>query len=131
MDIRMPELDGLEATHPPHPGDRHHRAGTDPHHVRLGDYVFEALRSGASGFVLKDDPPEQLLAAVRTIAAGEALPSPAVARRVIRHFTRLNTQQPPPGGVDADDPEVEVFELITRGLSNARSGGSCSSATPR
>jgi DNA-binding NarL/FixJ family response regulator len=121
MDIRMPELDGLEAT-------RRILATDTTARVLilttfdLDDYVFEALRSGASGFVLKDDPPEQLLAAVRTIAAGEALLSPAVTRRVIRHFTRLNTQQPPPGVSMLTTRELEVFELITRGLSNAEIG---------
>jgi DNA-binding NarL/FixJ family response regulator len=121
MDIRMPELDGLEAT-------RRILATDTTARVLilttfdLDDYVFEALRSGASGFVLKDDPPEQLLAAVRTIAAGEALLSPAVTRRVIRHFTRLNTQQPPLGVSMLTTREFQVFELITRGLSNAEIG---------
>jgi DNA-binding NarL/FixJ family response regulator len=121
MDIRMPELDGLEAT-------RRILATDTTARVLilttfdLDDYVFEALRSGASGFVLKDDPPEQLLAAVRTIAAGEALLSPAVTRRVIRHFTRLNTHQPPPGVSMLTTRELQVFELITRGLSNAEIG---------
>jgi DNA-binding NarL/FixJ family response regulator len=121
MDIRMPELDGLEAT-------RRILATDTTARVLilttfdLDDYVFEALRSGASGFVLKDDPPEQLLAAVRTIAAGEALLSPAVTRRVIRHFTRLNTQQSPPGVSMLTTRELQVFELITRGLSNAEIG---------
>jgi DNA-binding NarL/FixJ family response regulator len=121
MDIRMPELDGLEAT-------RRILATDTTARVLilttfdLDDYVFEALRSGASGFVLKDDPPEQLLAAVRTIAAGEALLSPAVTRRVIRHFTRLNTHQPPPGVSMLTTRELQVFELISRGLSNAEIG---------
>ena len=89
MDIRMPEMDGLEATR------RILATDTDARVLilttfDLDDYVFEALRAGASGFVLKDDPPEQLLAAVRTVAAGEALLSPAVTRRVIQHFTRLH-----------------------------------------
>ena len=96
MDIRMPELDGLEAT-------RRILATDTTARVLilttfdLDDYVFEALRAGASGFVLKDDPPEQLLAAVRTVAAGEALLSPAVTRRVIRHFASVRRQAPPPG----------------------------------
>ena len=121
MDIRMPELDGLEAT-------RRILATDTTARVLilttfdLDEYVYEALRAGASGFVLKDDPPEQLLAAVRTIAAGEALLSPAVTRRVIRHFTRLNTQQPPPGVSMLTTRELQVFELITRGLSNAEIG---------
>ena len=86
MDIRMPELDGLEAT-------RRILAADPAARVLilttfdLDDYVYEALRAGASGFVLKDDPPEQLIAAVHTIAAGDALLSPAVTKRVIQHFT--------------------------------------------
>ncbi|HEU0042053.1 MAG TPA: response regulator transcription factor [Jiangellaceae bacterium] len=121
MDIRMPELDGLGAT-------RRILATDTTARILilttfdLDEYVFEALRSGASGFVLKDDPPEQLIAAVRTIAAGEALLSPAVTRRVIRHFARLNTQQPPPGVSMLTTRELQVFKLITRGLSNAEIG---------
>jgi DNA-binding NarL/FixJ family response regulator len=121
MDIRMPELDGLEAT-------RRILATDTTARVLilttfdLDDYVFEALRAGASGFVLKDDPPEQLLAAVRTIADGEALLSPAVTRRVIRHFTRQHTRVPPAGVATLTSRELEVFALITRGLSNAEIG---------
>ncbi|KGN32287.1 LuxR family transcriptional regulator [Knoellia sinensis KCTC 19936] len=121
MDIRMPELDGLEATR--------RILGTDTTArililttFDLDDYVFEALRAGASGFVLKDDPPEQLLAAVRTVAAGEALLSPAVTTRVIRHFTSARHQAPPAGFSELTAREVEVFELIARGLSNAEIG---------
>ncbi|QBX55348.1 response regulator transcription factor [Nocardioides seonyuensis] len=121
MDIRMPELDGLEAT-------RRILATDSDARVLilttfdLDDYVFEALRAGASGFVLKDDPPEQLLAAVRTVASGEALLSPTVTRRVIRHFAGTRHQAPPPGIADLTSRELEVFELITRGLSNAEIG---------
>jgi DNA-binding NarL/FixJ family response regulator len=87
MDIRMPEFDGLEATR---------RIITADHDARililttfgLDEYVYEALRAGASGFVLKDDPPEQLIAAVRTVAGGDALLSPAITKRVIKQFTR-------------------------------------------
>ena len=87
MDIRMPELDGLEATR------RILAADTGARVLilttfDLDEYVYEALRAGASGFVLKDDPPEQLIAAIRTVAAGDALLSPAVTKRVIRQFTR-------------------------------------------
>ena len=101
MDIRMPELDGLEAT-------RRILAADPAARIlvlttfNLDDYVYEALRAGASGFVLKDDPPEQLIAAVRTIAGGEALLSPAITRRVIQHFTRLN-RHAPPKAVDKPD----------------------------
>ena len=121
MDIRMPELDGLEATR------RILAADTSARVLilttfDLDDYVFEALRAGASGFVLKDDPPERLIAAVRTIAAGEALLSPAVTRRVIKHFTRVHAQAPPPAVATLTSRELEVLELITQGLSNAEIG---------
>src|SRR6476659_949414 len=104
MDIRMPELDGLEATR---------RILTADASARililttfdLDDYVYDALRAGASGFVLKDDPPEQLIAAVRTVAAGEALLSPSVTKRVIQRFVRI----PPP-------PSRAFDELTSREL---------------
>ena len=121
MDIRMPELDGLEATRRILATDTTARVLVLTT-FDLDDYVFEALRAGASGFVLKDDPPEQLLAAVRTVAAGEALLSPAVTRRVIRHFAHARHQSPPPGVAELTSRELEVFELITRGLSNAEIG---------
>jgi DNA-binding NarL/FixJ family response regulator len=121
MDIRMPELDGLEAT-------RRILASDSTARIlilttfNLDDYVYEALRVGASGFVLKDDPPEQLIAAVRTIAGGEALLSPAITKRVIPHFTRLHKQAPPRAVETLTTREMEVFGLITRGLSNAEIG---------
>ena len=121
MDIRMPEVDGIEAT-------RRILAADDSARVLvlttfdLDEYVYEALRAGASGFVLKDDPPEQLIAAVRTIAAGEALLSPAVTRRVIQQFTRVHRQAPPAAVVTMTARELEVFRLITLGLSNAEIG---------
>ena len=121
MDIRMPELDGLEAT-------RRILAAGDTARVlvlttfNLDEYVYEALGAGASGFVLKDDPPEQLIAAVRTIADGDALLSPTVTRRVIREFTRLRRQAPPEAVATLTSRELEVFRLITQGLSNAEIG---------
>jgi DNA-binding NarL/FixJ family response regulator len=121
MDIRMPEVDGIEATR---------RILTADDGVRvlvlttfdLDEYVYEGLRAGASGFVLKDDPPEQLISAVRTVAAGEALLSPAVTRRVIQQFTRLHRQAPPEAVASLTARELEVFRLITQGLSNAEIG---------
>ncbi|MGZ5398789.1 MAG: response regulator [Nocardioides sp.] len=121
MDIRMPELDGLQATRKILATDSTARVLILTT-FDLDDYVFEALRAGASGFVLKDDPPEQLLAAVRTVAAGEALLSPAVTRRVIRHFASTRHEAPPPGLAELTARELEVFELISRGLSNAEIG---------
>ena len=88
----------------------------------LDEYVYEALRAGASGFVLKDDPPDQLIAAVRTVAAGEALLSPTVTRRVIAQFTRVHRQSPPKAVDTLTTREREVFRLIARGLSNAEIG---------
>ena len=100
MDTRMPELDGLEAT-------RRILAADGSARIlilttfELDEYVYEGLQAGASGFVLKDDPPEQLIAALRTVAAGDALLSPAVTKRVIRQFTRLPRPAPPPGAASS------------------------------
>ncbi|HET7427053.1 MAG TPA: response regulator transcription factor, partial [Gemmatimonadales bacterium] len=122
MDIRMPDLDGLEATR--------EIVAADPAArililttFDLDEYIYEALRAGASGFVLKDDPPEQLIAAVRTVAAGEALLSPGVTRRVIDQFSRAPRPAPPPEGLDElTEREREIFVLIAEGLSNAEIG---------
>ncbi|HET9436983.1 MAG TPA: response regulator transcription factor [Gaiellaceae bacterium] len=121
MDIRMPELDGLEATR---------RILTADPEARvlilttfdLDEYVYEALRAGASGFVLKDDPPEQLIAAIRTVAAGDALLSPGVTKRVIERFSRLPRPAPPKELDELSERERDVFALIARGLSNAEIG---------
>ncbi|WP_448640489.1 response regulator [Geodermatophilus sp. URMC 63] len=118
MDIRMPELDGLEATRrilAADPGARVLVLTT----FDLDEYVYEALRAGASGFVLKDDPPESLLAAIRVVAAGDALLSPTVTRRVIERFARLPAPDPAPSLAGLTAREREVLRLVARGLSNA------------
>jgi DNA-binding NarL/FixJ family response regulator len=121
MDIRMPELDGLEAT-------RRILAADDTARILilttfdLDEYVYEALRAGASGFVLKDDPPEQLLAAIRTVAGGDALLSPTITKRVIKQFVRIPQPAPPKQLDDLTERELDVFRLIARGLSNAEIG---------
>ncbi len=121
MDIRMPELDGLEATR--------RILATDPDArvlilttFDLDEYIFAALTAGASGFVLKDDPPEQLIAAIRTVAAGNALLSPAVTKRVIARFARLPPPSAPTGLDELTSREQEVFRLMADGLSNAEIG---------
>ena len=122
MDIRMPRLDGLEATR--------RLAGpgvADPVRVLilttfdLDEYVFEALRAGASGFLLKDLPREDLVAAVRVVAAGEALLAPRITRRLIEEFARRPpAADPDPAALQTlTAREREVLELIAGGLSNA------------
>ena len=113
MDIRMPELDGLEAT-------RRILAVDVAARILilttfdLDEYVDQALRAGASGFVLKDDPPEQLLAAIRIVAAGEALLSPAITKRVIKQFTRIPHPTPPRRLDDLTERERDVFRDLAR-----------------
>jgi DNA-binding NarL/FixJ family response regulator len=117
MDIRMPELDGIQAT-------RRILAADSVARILilttfdLDEYVYEALRAGASGFVLKDDPPEQLIAAIRTVARGEALLSPAVTKRVIKQFAEGERPAPPKEFDELSTREREVFRLVARGLSN-------------
>src|SRR5204863_1705997 len=88
----------------------------------LDEYVYEALRAGASGFVLKDDPPEQLLAAIRVVASGEALLSPAITKRVIAQFMRIPRAAPRKELEDLSERELDVFRLIARDLSNLEIG---------
>ncbi len=120
MDIRMPRLDGIEAT-------RRLTAASDGARVLilttfgLDHYVYEALRAGASGFMLKDAPPEELLAAVEVVARGDALITPAVTRSVIEEFVRRSPAPTPPQPMldDLTEREREVLELLAQGLSNS------------
>jgi DNA-binding NarL/FixJ family response regulator len=118
MDIRMPELDGLQATRRILAADKDARVLILTT-FDLDEYIYEALKAGASGFVLKDDPPEQLIAAIRTVAAGDALLSPAVTKRVIRQFTRIPRPTPARELGDLSSRERDVLGLVARGLSNA------------
>ncbi len=118
MDIRMPELDGIEATRRILGADAAARILILTT-FDLDEYIYEALGAGASGFVLKDDPPEQLIAAVRTVAAGDALLSPGVTRRVIARFARARRPTAPKGLEELTAREAEVLRLVARGLSNA------------
>ncbi|WP_338676417.1 response regulator transcription factor [Streptomyces sp. SCSIO 30461] len=125
MDVRMPELDGLAAAREilsPPPGVVHVPKVLMLTTFDVDDYVHEALRAGASGFLLKDAPPADLISAVRVVAAGEALLAPSVTRRLIADFA---AQRPAPRGGRAalrlgglTPRETEVLELIARGLSN-------------
>jgi DNA-binding NarL/FixJ family response regulator len=123
MDIRMPEVDGLEATRRLLDAD-----GTGGPKVLilttfdLDEYVYEALRAGASGFMLKDTPPERLVEAIRVVAGGDALLSPTITRRVIEEFLRrppASARTPPPELEELTARELEMLRYIARGLSNA------------
>jgi DNA-binding NarL/FixJ family response regulator len=118
MDIRMPELDGLQATRRILAADQDARILILTT-FDLDEYIYEALKAGASGFVLKDDPPEQLIAAIRTVAAGDALLSPTVTKRVIRQFTRIPRPARPRELGELSSRERDVLGLVARGLSNA------------
>ena len=116
MDIRMPRLDGLEAT----------RRLTGSTGVKvlilttydLDEYVFEALRAGASGFLLKDSPPDTLISGIATVARGDALLAPSVTRRLIAEFARRPAESPRPALPDLTPRETEVLIQAARGLSN-------------
>ncbi len=124
MDVQMPRMDGLQATAAITAGDRIDHA--TPRVIilttfELDEYVFQALRSGASGFVLKRTPAEELLAAIRTVAAGEALLAPSVTRRLIEAFAARPAPAQPDRALlgDLTAREIEIWRHIARGLSNA------------
>jgi DNA-binding NarL/FixJ family response regulator len=124
MDIRMPRLDGIEATK--------RLVAKDPDRPRvlvlttfdLDEYVYEAIRAGASGFIVKDTPPERLADAVRTVAAGEALLAPQLTRRLIERYLTTTTSEAAlrERFGELTERELEILRLLTRGLSNAEIG---------
>lgn len=119
MDIKMPDIDGLEATRTIVAETRGETAVLVLTTFGINEYVYEALRAGASGFLLKDVPPEQLIEAVRVVAGGEALIAPAVTKRLIESFIRTAPPSSPPAELAELTPrEAEVLTLIARGRSN-------------
>ena len=121
MDIRMPGIDGLEATRRivAEAGDEDPVAVLMLTTFDLNEYVYDALRAGASGFLLKDVVAEDLIAAVRVVASGDALIAPAITKRLIEQFTRAAPPTRPPEALAELTPrEVEVLTLIARGMSN-------------
>src|SRR3954447_3878749 len=142
MDVRMPNMDGIEATrrivHAEGNGASGSSEEMDPALDRprvlmlttfeLDEYVYESLRAGASGFLLKDVPADQLVAGIRVVAEGEALLAPSVTKRLISDFSAARAakameENPPAGLAELTTREMEVFKLIARGMSNSEIAG--------
>ena len=122
MDVRMPDLDGIEATRQLMADQSVSTRVVMLTTFDMDEYVYEALQAGASGFLLKDVPPEQLVDGIRAVASGDALLAPSITKRVIEEFVRRPLQAartPPPELGELTEREVEVLKQIARGLSNA------------
>jgi DNA-binding NarL/FixJ family response regulator len=122
MDVRMPDVDGIEATRRLVGGDGAAAKVVMLTTFDMDEYVYDALRAGASGFLLKDVPPEQLVDGIRAVASGDSLLAPSVTRRVIEEFVRRppdSVRRAPPELAELTAREAEVLKLIARGLSNA------------
>ena len=118
MDVRMPNVDGIEATRRIVDGTEESPRVLVLTTFDLDEYVYAALRAGASGFLLKDAPEEQLVAGIRIVAAGGSLFAPAVTRRLIERFAETATREPPPAVAELTARELDVLRLVARGLSN-------------
>lgn len=118
MDVRMPNMDGIEATRQIVDRTEHAPRVLVLTTFDLDEYVYEALRAGASGFLLKDAPEEQLVSGIRIVADGGSLFAPAVTRRLIERFAGVAPRKLPPALAELTPREVEVLRLVARGLSN-------------
>jgi DNA-binding NarL/FixJ family response regulator len=123
MDVRMPNVDGLQATRKLLEGREHGPRVLILTTFDIDEYVYEALRAGASGFLLKDTPPEQLVDAIRLVVTGDALLSPEITRRVVAEFACRAPATAAPAVEELSPQEVELLALVARGLSNEEISG--------
>ena len=123
MDVRMPHVDGIEATRRIVDGSEDSTRVLVLTTFDLDEYVYEALRAGASGFLLKDAREDQLVSGIRIVADGGSLFAPTVTRRLIERFAGTSPKQPPPALAELTPRELEVLRLLARGLSNAEFAG--------